>query len=280
MEIISSILFWGDDSARYQKIKLSRPTPPTHIHTTSEVKMDTQRIISNVMRMYNNDVAPEIALLWEMIRGQHKRFPHLFKADCKPEEGYINVRVDGLCAEDFPPVLRMTLVPDNSFRVAQVTTIWKKKTITLLTLNRYKHEPSPGARPPHAYIPAPVSATPPPTYFQPLPMMLFPDEMLPPPGLPPPAPIAELLPPPPPPTPTPGARPPHAYIPAPAAAPPPPPPAKKPKTPALSDDRVREIRKYKADHPGLTAKAVAEHFNVEYNTCAHLLSRKTYKNVV
>jgi len=43
---------------------------------------------------------------------------------------------------------------------------------------------------------------------------------------------------------------------------------------------VRQIRKYKADQSPITAKAVAEHFKIEYNTITHLLSGKTYKSVV
>jgi hypothetical protein len=48
----------------------------------------------------------------------------------------------------------------------------------------------------------------------------------------------------------------------------------------MSADLVRQIRKYKAEQGPITAKAVAEHFKIEYNTITHLLSGKTYKNVV
>jgi hypothetical protein len=43
---------------------------------------------------------------------------------------------------------------------------------------------------------------------------------------------------------------------------------------------VRQIRKYKADQSPITAKAVAEHFKLDYSIVTNLLAGKTYKDVV
>lgn len=249
------------------------------VSTFNKGELDAPRIVSNVMRMYDRDSDPAAGLLWDVIRAHYKRSPHLFSAELSSGEGCINVRATGLGEDGFAPVLRVELVP-GTFRMAKVTTIWKKNIITLLVEESYKKKMAPTPPPP----------TPPPTPFKQ--MLVMPDfdakcfwcnsrgcneecGM----PLPPPAPVAPPPPPPPPPSPPPPPPAPVAAIPPPAPAPPPPPPARAPKRADMTPDLVREIRKYKAEN-NTTAKHISEHFGVPYNCITKLLAGQTYKHVV
>ncbi len=192
--------------------------------------LDVARTLTNVMKMWDRDAEPECALIWELFQNHFVRSPDMFCAS-EPHDDHISVCVKGLTRHSaYDPVLHLNLKPGTRL-VTSVTTKWRNKVITLLTLQQVKKQ-----------------AEPPP----------------PPPPPPPPAPVA-VPPPPPPPSPPPS---------------PPPPPVRKGKAPPMSADLVRQIRKYKAEQGPITAKAVAEHFKIEYNTITHLLSGKTYKNVV
>lgn len=216
------------------------------IFTHNKGDLDVPRMVSNVMRMYDKDADPASVMLWDVIRAHYKRSPHLFSAEMQPGGSCINVRALGLGEDGFAPVLRIEMIP-GSLRMSKVTTFWKKNVITLLVEESHKIKMAPAP---------PSPPTPPPTYS--LPLLLFPDEMLPPP--PPPAPVA--------------------VAPPPAPAPPPsPPPARASKRPDMTPDQVREIRKYKVEN-NTTAKHISDHFGVPYNAVVNLLAGKTYKHVV
>jgi hypothetical protein len=226
----------------------------------SKNEIDVSRVVANVMRMYDNDAEPAAILVWEMIRGQYRRFPRLFSAESKIDEGYINVRVGGLCNDGYAPVVRLTMIPDT-FHVGRATTMWKKQTITLLVAESLKKK----------------EPTPPPSPFQQLEMVELDLDNLdisyapsaPVVAEPPPAPVA------PPPAPV-------------VAEPPPPAPVvaeltargtpRTRKAPPLSDEAVRAIRKYAAEN-NVTNVAIANHFKMSYSVIATIISGRTYKHV-
>ena len=217
------------------------------LETTS---LDIPRTVANVMRMYDRDVEPEVAMLWDIMKGHFIRSPESFSAS-DVHDDHISVRIAGLTRDEaFEPVLHLNLQPGTRF-VTSVTTKWKQKIFTLMTLQPHKKQGVPSPLP-HIRTPQSAPPSPPPEPVAP-----------PPPPPPPPAPVA---PPPPPPAP-----------PAPVA--PLPPPARKAKVPSLSDEVVRQIRKYKAEN-NVTVKAVSDHFKMDYNIIARLLAGKTYTHVV
>ena len=213
--------------------------------------IDIPRTVANVMKMYDKNVEPEVALLWEIMKGHFMRSPHMFSAT-EIHDDHISVRIKGLTRNEdgaYDPVLHLILQPGTRF-VTSVTTKWKHKTFTLMTLEKKKTAPPP----------------PPPPPYQ---MLLFPDELAP---LPPPVAVPPLPPPPPPPSPP-------SPQPVTTPSPPPSPPTRKTKAPPLADDLVRQIRNYAAEN-NATNQAVADHFKISYSVATAIISRRTYKHIV